>query len=86
MNQELKSGCEVQPERLRDRLYRYWENIYGIMFAAFALATIVLMAISVGVSLSRDLDNDIQRVDGEGVRCYLYQKAMSCIPDDYNQE
>lgn len=82
MDEKIKSycaDCEPSPEKLSARLYRYWKVTYGVMFASFALAAVALMAFSLGVSLSKDLDREIQRVDGEGVSCYLYQKAMSCI-------
>lgn len=82
MSEELKSTCAVAPEKLTVRLYRCWKTFYGAMFAIFALATVVLMAVSVGVSLSRDLDTDIQTVDGDGVKCYVYQKVLSCIPTE----
>lgn len=82
MNEELKSTCGVVPEKLSSRLYRYWKTFYGAMFAMFALAAVMLMAFSLGVSLSKDLDTDIQTVDGDGVKCYVYQKVLSCIPSE----
>jgi len=57
---------------------KFNQILLGVLLTLFILYQLVAL---IGKTMIEFGDKDIDEVQGDGVRCYLYRENLSCVPD-----
>ena len=58
---------------------KFNQVLLAILLTLFICYQLVAL---IGKALIEFGEKDIQQVQGEGVRCYLYRESISCVPEN----